>query len=316
MLLSPSDQEVGNFRFRSPAYTIPRTIKKGRIGAYKAISHGITVIIMVMPIQLFLRSKVVWTGFCWMKSVLRQEFKHGWQVLPLLTAIQPFKRSITTRLRAAIGNDEFDRKFGTKGKSTPEANRLRIAAQFDPSQHPLNEYLISTEAARKDFVEGDREGALESLQEGEWYYFANHSQYTFKHPYGAFAGEHALYVGKDSKGNRLWSGLGLVRITEEKMFQAMVRNYNDPRTKDEIEYAKLLRTRRDLHSYSDDFVAQHQEGAFPDLIDVQALLSSGERFLEGFRIPPGGLRLEQGLKLDVEGVRRIRDSVRSEESSN
>jgi hypothetical protein len=138
-------------------------------------------------------------------------------------------------LRAAIGDEAFDERFGSASKLVPESARLRVRA--GTAGTPVEGKLKAAEAATGDpGTIGKR-----PLKLGDWVYFYNHPKYLLKHPGGAWQGENAVYLGDNAAGQQLFSGLGADSKTEEGMLDVdMVQAYNTARDGDD--YVRLLDT--------------------------------------------------------------------------
>jgi hypothetical protein len=136
-------------------------------------------------------------------------------------------------LRAAIGDEAFDERFGSETKLIPESARLRVRAGTKGT--PVEGKLKQAEAATGDpGVIGKR-----PLKVGDWVYFYNHPKYLLKHPGGAWQGENAVYTGDNAAGQQLFSGMGADLKTEEGMLDVdMVDAYNAAR--DGADYVSLL----------------------------------------------------------------------------
>jgi hypothetical protein len=111
-------------------------------------------------------------------------------------------------IRAAVGNEKFDNYFGSADASTDPKHRLKIG-QF-PEKLPLKDFIYDTES---------------ELKVGDWYFWANHPKYKFKHPGGSWTGENAMYLGKGK-----WSGFGLTNVDEKTMLETLVEQYDTDRT--------------------------------------------------------------------------------------
>lgn len=131
-------------------------------------------------------------------------------------------------LRAAIGDDKFDERFGSTRTVVPASRRLRVR---QGRKHTPVEGRMKSETAKGTF--GKR-----PVKKGDWVYFYNHPKYLMKHPAGAFQGENAVYVGDDAAGRQLFEGLGVKASTERAMLEKMVDAYKPPRTP--YDYARLL----------------------------------------------------------------------------
>jgi peptidoglycan hydrolase-like protein with peptidoglycan-binding domain len=132
-------------------------------------------------------------------------------------------------MRAALGNKEFDRRYGSEG-APAEERPLRIHMGTEGT--PLEGSLKETDATG---VYGKRD-----VKVGDWVYFYNHPKYLLKHPGGAWQGENAVYTGDDSAGQQLFTGLGAAGKTEDGMLAEMAAAYNVPRNG--YDYVALLDT--------------------------------------------------------------------------
>jgi hypothetical protein len=147
-------------------------------------------------------------------------------------------------LRAAIGNEAFDRELGSTDRMTPVARRLSIS----PNNPRLRDFTKATEAASKkeEGTAGDR-----PARPGDWYYFMNHPKYLLKHPGGAWQGENSIYVGREG-GVQKWAGMGTSNenptapsshVTENEMLASMVGAYNLDRDSDDTAELGRIRAR-------------------------------------------------------------------------
>ncbi len=216
-------------------------------------------------------------------------------------------------IRAAVGDTDFDEQFGSTNRTLSQAQRLRIAPPPESENIPLVNFQTETEAARSS-----NEGRINNrpVQEGEWYYIANHPNYQYKHPEGAWQGENALYVGRNRAGQQLWTGFGAANMTENRMYNKMVRLYNLPRTNrdymtivnwhtkpsqeitaDEMNAANH-NYRALYHRYLDRIKDDYRHDladSFEDRITTRKLLDEG-----------GGFDVSVGTTLDVARVRALR----------
>jgi hypothetical protein len=115
-------------------------------------------------------------------------------------------------IKAAIGAHRFSRAF-----APPRSIRIEIAAAT--ADRVLGPWLKSVPDPKAD-----------DLVVGDWVYFANHDEYLYKHPAGAWQGENALYVGDNANGEKLYSGFGVSQVTEDEMLMELLRAYNAPRS--------------------------------------------------------------------------------------
>lgn len=137
-------------------------------------------------------------------------------------------------VRAAVGDEQFDAYFGSP------YHRMIISQSADDT--PLKELLVKTSATE--------------LKEGDWYYWANHPDYSKKHPDGSWSGENAFYKG-EKDGKRQWFGFGVDPIDDEGMLRELFDRYNDDLSEgDRQEMQKWERKNagrrwKDEHPYKD-----------------------------------------------------------------
>lgn len=215
-------------------------------------------------------------------------------------------------LRAAIGDNKFDKMFGSadpeQDKAVPANQRMHIRAGLQGT--PVQNYMKSTEVADEAYNNGGQFGQVEDakldeeLVPGQWYYFYNHPKYLLKHPGGAWQGENAIYMGKNDAGERLWSGLSAT-ATEDHMIDEMVRAYNQGRNDyDE----RIMKERGVLGSdgkYTDPLY-DPKSGTFPEKVTKQEILSSQPYNLGG-TTRKGGFMASSGMELDEKRVQKTRD---------
>jgi peptidoglycan hydrolase-like protein with peptidoglycan-binding domain len=210
---------------------------------------------------------------------------HGLTIAECLTTITAIE--IET-IRAALGDTEFDKRWGVEGVPMAEAQRLRVKQGFAGT--PLE--------GRMHDVNADDPGTFghRNVKVGDWVYFYNHPKYLLKHPGGAWQGENAVYTGDDAAGNQLFTGLGASGKTEAAMVAEMVGAYNGARNG--YDYVQLLDTyckdtpevqnqdqrykdrdddyTRGLYEkYKDRIDAKYREdsGEFPDQVDGDMILN-------------------------------------------
>jgi len=216
-------------------------------------------------------------------------------------------------IRAAIGDEKFDAKFGSPDKKIPPGQLLRIRP--DTKGTPLEGRIERAEVTEKDGagILGRRPAVV-----GGWYYFYNHPRYLLKHPFGAWQGENAVYVGEKKK-QQLWSGFGVSNETEVAMLNQMVRAFNAARTDDD--YRRLVRNfaadtpefragetnyREQYEKYIDRMPKKyrHDSGEFDDQIDRGKIESAPPYELNG-QMRTGGFVPGSGIKIDVESVKEL-----------
>jgi hypothetical protein len=209
--------------------------------------------------------------------------------------------------RAAIGNDKFDRLFGSTDPGVDKAvtgahRRLRIGTN-DSSADDIS---TATDVARMAHAGKDITDELfdQHLVPGDWYYFFNYSKYLLKHPGGAWQGENALYMGKNDAGQRLWSGFGASNVTEEHMHDTMVTSYNQERTAND-QNAMVEGKVIDQDGKYRDRRYDPQSGEFPERITMADLLADPGYTIDGDRAPrKAGFFPLAGQRLDAKAIQK------------
>jgi peptidoglycan hydrolase-like protein with peptidoglycan-binding domain len=135
-------------------------------------------------------------------------------------------------LRAPIGDDAFDARFGSPDESLPETTRLLIHVKS--AETPLERRLFN-QNADKSWNPGPY--GARNVKVGDRIYFYNHPRYLLKHPGGAWQGENAVYEGFNEAGQQTFSGLGATGKSEDAMLEEMAGAYNQDRSGDD--YATL-----------------------------------------------------------------------------
>ena len=211
-------------------------------------------------------------------------------------------------LRAAVGDDKFDSKFGTSRQVTPEAERMIISPR---GKSQVRTFFKSTDAA----TAGDLGtiGNRPNIKEGEWYYFYNHPKYLLKHPGGAWQGENSIYMGRDAAGQQTWAGLGTfnartnsTHVTEKQMYEEMIEAYNGARN---VNDERVLTSIRAANSgkLPPEYVEPKDGGTvFQDQIDENKLLNDPEFTINGVS-RKGGFLLSAGTALDPTKVQGLRN---------
>ena len=204
-------------------------------------------------------------------------------------------------MRAALGNAEFDRRYGSEA-GPPQEKPLRV--QVGTAGTPLEGSLKRVDATG---TYGKRDVKI-----GDWVYFYNHPKYLLKHPGGAWQGENAVYTRDDSAGRQLFTGLGAAGKTEDGMLAEMAGAYSNAR--DGYDYVALLDTyaadtpevkanndkyrARDpdytkglYEKYIDKMPAKYREdsGEFPDEVDGKDILAEPPYEIDG-TVRKGGFR--------------------------
>lgn len=173
---------------------------------------------------------------------------------------------------SAVGDKKFDRLFGSADPNVTSKHRLKIS-QY-PGELPLKEYLWEP----KGTIVGD------------WYYWANHPLYKFKHPGNTFQGENAMYLG-DGK----WSGLGVPSVTGEGMLKILLDAYNQPRSAHDL--VKLEEKKKEHGgTLPDKYVLKSQGGKLPDNLgdDPQVIVNAG-----------GGLQADSNWRLRSKKIEEV-----------
>jgi hypothetical protein len=228
----------------------------------------------------------------------------GLTIAECLTAIMAIE---TDTMRAALGDVRFDELFGSKNRP-PQEGLLEVG--MGPST--VRKYLTDTEGSQASDMGtmGNRPVEL-----GEWYYFYNHPRYLLKHPFGAFQGENAVYMGKNPAQEQLWAGLGVPPVTEKGMLEEMAAAYNGERDPDdyreilqmhnikipkgtpESDYEKIYLA--NLDKIQDKY--RHDRGEYPDNVTPKDILDAPEYELDG-RTRKGGFKGTAGQELDLEKI--------------
>lgn len=212
----------------------------------------------------------------------------GRTIAECLTTINAIQ---TDALRAAVSDANFDKRFGEKGKNTPEYKRLVIG----PGISSVGEFMTDT---------GNKRGKIgkRNVKPGEHYYFYNHPKYLLKHPGGAWQGENAVFDGVDADGNQTWSGFGASNVTEDGMYSEMVSAYNQPRDERDIEVLE-----EQFGKDPKKWPAEYRDDgkSFPKRIKVKDVLDSQPYTIDGSE-RKGGFVGNSGWKLDLERVKELR----------
>ena len=253
-----------------------------------------------------------------------------WRVKPKTSAsaaIQSWLRGLTIAecktamyaaeydaVRAAVGDEKFDEKFGSTDKEMPKEQRMLITTTGGQVQSLLK--ATDSAAAGDVGTAGNRPAKV-----GEWYYFMNHPRYLLKHPGGAWQGENAIFVGREGTANvQMWSGLGTSggtggeasHVTEDQMLAEMVDAYNRDRDVDDTNRMEEVK-RANGGVLPPQLVEDGKQ--FPDKLGGPAdILSALPEKLDvpGFikddrdRVP--GFLANVGKRLDPTAIQAIRDS--------
>jgi peptidoglycan hydrolase-like protein with peptidoglycan-binding domain len=245
---------------------------------------------------------------------------HGLTIAECLSTILAIEQDA---LRAAIGDDAFDARYGSPEESLPDASRLRIytGAAKTPLEQRL--YFESVKKGYKPGTWGDR-----NIKVGDRVYFFNHPMYLLKHPGGAWQGENAVYEGRNAEGKQTYSGLGAGGMTEEAMVEEMVKAYNADRTGadyvwllqnfawDAPEVAKPSRefldhdvphTKALYEKYKSRVPKKYREDGkvFPEKVDAPGILNA-KAYKIGDKTRKGGFMDSSVMRLDAAKVAKLR----------
>jgi peptidoglycan hydrolase-like protein with peptidoglycan-binding domain len=245
---------------------------------------------------------------------------HGLTIAECLSTILALEMDA---LRAAIGDDAFDARYGSPEESLPDATRLRIytGAANTPLEKRL--YFENVKKGYKPGSWGER-----NIKVGDRVYFFNHPMYLLKHPGGAWQGENAVYEGRNAEGKQTYSGLGAGGMTEEAMVEEMVKAYNTPRTG--ADYVWLLQnyawdapevktpsrefldhdvahTKALYEKYKSRVEKKYREdgGVFPDEVTSEKILNA-KAYKLGDRTRKGGFLDTSVMRLDAAKVAKLR----------
>jgi peptidoglycan hydrolase-like protein with peptidoglycan-binding domain len=210
-------------------------------------------------------------------------------------------------LRAAVGDDKFDAKFGAADHVTPEAERMVISPR---GVSQVNAFFKPTEAAAAGGL--GTIGNRPNIKEGEWYYFYNHPKYLLKHPGGAWQGENSIYMGRDAAGEQTWAGLGTyntrtksTHVTEREMHQEMIEAYNAGRDANDERVLLAIRAANG-GKLPPEYVEPKDGGSvFEETIDESKLLNDPPYTING-TTRKGGFLLSAGTALDPAKVQALR----------
>ena len=219
-------------------------------------------------------------------STALKKWLEGRTIAECLTTIQAIQ---TDALRAAVGDKQFDERFGKNGGNTPEDMRLVIG----PGMSSVTEYMTDT---------GNKKGKIgkRNVKVGEHYYFYNHPKYLLKHPGGAWQGENAVYDG-ETNGVQTWSGFGASGVSEDGMYEEMVGAYNQPRDERDIEVLEEM-----FGKDPKKWPKEYQEGSYPETVTVKETLAARPYTLDGTTRRAGFVGTS-GWKIDVKAVKALRD---------
>jgi hypothetical protein len=214
-------------------------------------------------------------------------------------------------VRRAIGDHKFDQMFGSENKAEDNAisgdDRLRISTSGTPMDRLTKATELATLGASRDSRVGKvtDEEKEKLLKPGEWYYFYNHPKYLLKHPGGAWQGENSLYMGKNSSGERLWSGLGASGKTEDAMVDEMVSAYNGRRDKEDEREMKERSIKNDDGSYA-NAKYDPKGGEFKETVTKDEILNDPAYTIDGVTRKGGFLPIA-GITFDFDKVKDERE---------
>ncbi|WP_438024299.1 hypothetical protein [Sorangium sp. So ce233] len=156
-------------------------------------------------------------------------------------------------LLRAVGDEDFDRKFGGENDDVPDEDRLMLQRDFS-AQNPLQRFFAPETATldEEERAEMTRGGAgprnapsSRPAKRGGWYYIKNHELYVKRHPEGFWSGENAMYMGRDAASDaQVFSGFGVTPTTERELAESLASEFNQAPSETETE--KILITGRDL----------------------------------------------------------------------
>ncbi|WP_434043066.1 MULTISPECIES: hypothetical protein [Sorangium] len=153
----------------------------------------------------------------------------------------------------AVGETDFDRRFGGEDRDVPDEDRLMLQRDFS-AQNPLQRFFAPEAATLDDEERAEMAGGGDDLRNapssrpakhGGWYYIKNHELYVKRHPEGFWSGENAMYMGRDhASGEQMFSGFGVSPRTERDLAESLASEFNEAPSETEIE--RILRAGRDL----------------------------------------------------------------------
>ena len=191
-------------------------------------------------------------------------------------------------IRAALGDDRFDQLFGSADGKAPEQEYLTIGlGSSTVTNYRKN---VAPPGAGKP---GDRPAEI-----GGQYYFTNHPTYLLKHPAGAWQGENAVYMGKVN-GVQMWSGFGADSVTEDQMFDTMVRKYNEPRTEVDNRKLEAIKARN-----GGKLPPEYELANLPDITKAE-IFSAPATTING-ETRKGGFQAGNGLVVDMDAVKALK----------
>ncbi|HEU5486125.1 MAG TPA: DUF4157 domain-containing protein, partial [Microlunatus sp.] len=197
-------------------------------------------------------------------------------------------------LRAALGDDRFDKAFGGSGSKPREKDGKRVSLEISQSVDGsiLEGLMRPTPSAADPGSPGKR-----PVAPGEHHYFMNHPAYPIRHPTGYWQGENAVYIGEVG-GVQTFSGFGAPGKSEAKMNATLVSEYNLPPNADDLAKRERLYTKNgpDVANWPKDEKKYHGEA--PASITVESMLAAG-----------GGFQAKSGQELDPAKVKALKDDL-------
>jgi hypothetical protein len=197
-------------------------------------------------------------------------------------------------LRAALGDDRFDKAFGGSGSKPREKDGKRVSLEISQSVDGsiLAGLMRPTLTATDAGTPGHRK-----VSPGEHHYFKNHPGYPVRHPTGYWQGENAVYIGEVA-GVQTFSGFGAPGKSEAAMNAALVAEYNYPPNADDLAKRQRLYAKNgpDVANWPQDEKKYHGEA--PASITPESLLAAG-----------GGFQATSGEELDPAKVQALKNEL-------
>jgi len=151
-----------------------------------------------------------------------------------------------------LGEKEFDNRFNS-------TNMKILPNPPPPGLVPYMKLVTSITSATKE----------SRIQKGDWVYFKNHLKYKYKHPGGAWGGENAFCMGKNTLGENDYRGFGVPKLSDVKMVEKLKLKYDDVRKYTE---------RRNLAKW----INNRSPGAFPTNPAGELIASPTDTDLDGW----------------------------------
>jgi len=125
-------------------------------------------------------------------------------------------------------------------------------------------FAISPLVLEQRVGQGNNVGALlfqpvlfEEMKTGDSVHFRGIPWYSNKHPVGYGGGLNAIYVGKNSEGERLFAGLAEAPKTESEIYMTLIESYNRERTKEDEEYIRQSPEPGQYDRYQNEYLRMH-----------------------------------------------------------